>query len=56
MCSDWLRIASYLAIITPCEVIIILTETPIFRVAKPQFLDVFEENVSEIKENTLILL
>ena len=54
MCSDWSRIASYLAQITPRKVIIIPRH--IFKMASSRFLDVSEEEINKMKENEVALI
>ena len=51
-----LRHIFYLAKITQCKMIIILSVALIFRVATAQFLDVSEEKVIKVKENTVALI
>ena len=46
----------YLATITPREVIIICTEALIFKMAAVQFLDIFKDETSKMKENVVDLI
>ena len=53
MRSDWSRIMSYLAIITPCKVIITLKH--IFKMVVAQLLDVSEGvQTNKMKENAVV--
>ena len=54
MYSDWSRIMSYLAIITLCEVIIVQSTN--FQMATVGLLDVFEEEMNKMKENTISVI